>query len=33
MFIASGIVLLKQIEDIEKESLEELTKLYDNNKL
>ena len=33
MFIASGIVLLEQIEDIEKESLEELVKIYDNNKL
>ena len=33
MFIASGIVLLEQIEDIEKESLEELAKIYDNNKL
>ena len=33
MFIASDIVLLEQIEDIEKESLEELAKIYDNNKL
>ena len=33
MFIVSGIVFLEKVDDIEKESIEELAKIYDNNKL